>query len=436
MQLSGKRRSKRKGSAPIRGAVTALTATLLGSGMAHAVGSKGRIESSILLYSESNRVSAGEGVFGLTRFLKKDRILNLRLTLDGLTGASPNGAAPANSVQTFTRPSGNGAYRIGKGKTPLDMTFKDTRFGVDGSVTQPLNRLTNATVGAHVSGEHDYTSFGVNAGLTRDFNRKNTTLSASIAFSHDLVNPIGGAPVPLAEMGTATGGIGEVEGGPSESKNLIDAVVGVTQVINRTTLLRINYSIDHTTGYLNDPYKIVSVTQDQSGAQPGEPTNYINESRPGNHTKRAAYAQLRHYISGHTIDLSYRYFSDNWGIRSQTVDFHYRLPLKAGHAIEPHVRWYHQTQANFYQPYLFDGVAVPTHVSSDYRLAPFHAVTLGLKYLYPLLQGTHLSIGAEYYHQIGDLSPPQGLGALSQYEIFPEMKAVMIRLGFSYDLNK
>ncbi len=395
------------------------------------------MESSILLYSETNRVSAGEGVFSITRFLKKDRILNAHLTLDGLTGASPNGAAPANSIQTFTRPSGNNSYKAKPGETPLDKTFKDTRFAVDGSLTNPLNRMTNLIVGAHLSGEHDYTSFGANVGLTRDLNRRNTTFSGSLAFSHDLVNPIGGAPAPLANMAVSSGGRGgEEEGGPSESKNIIDAVIGVTQVLSRTTLLRLNYSFDYTSGYLNDPYKIVSVVQGQSGAQPGEPTEYINESRPGSHTKRAAYAELRQYISGHIVDLSYRYFSDNWGIRSQTVDFHYHLPLKAGHAIEPHVRWYHQTQADFYQPYLFNSASVPTHVSADYRLAPFHALTLGLRYLYPLLQGTHLSIGAEYYHQIGDLSPPEGLGALSQYDLFPEMKAVMVRVGFSYDLNK
>ncbi len=426
MQLNGK--------VPIRGALTAITATLLGSGVVHA-DPKGKVESSVLLYSETNRVSAAEGVFSLTRFLKKDRILNARLTLDGLTGSSPNGATPSNNIQTFTRPSGSDSYKVKAGKTPLDDTFRDRRVGLDGSLTLPVNRLTKLILGAHLSAEQDYTSFGTSAGMTRDIFRKNTTLSASIAFSHDLVTPVAGAPTPLSDMAQPTRSNGEEsEGGPSESKNIFDVVVGVTQVINRTTLLRVNYSVDHASGYLNDPYKIVSIVQGQSSAQPGEPTRYINESRPRNRTKRAAYAELRHYIGGHTIDLSYRYFNDSWGIRSQTVDFRYHLPLKVGHSIEPHFRWYHQTQANFYQSYLLDGAGLPNSVSADYRLAPFHAITAGLQYLFPFEEGTHLSLGVEYYQQFGDLSPPAAMGPLSQKNLFPELKAVMVRLGFSYDL--
>jgi len=47
--------------------------------------------------------------------------------------------------------------------------------------------------------------------------------------------------------------------------------------------------------------------------------------------------------------------------------------------------------------------------------------------------GTHLSIGAEYYGQSGDLSPPTSLGVLSRYDLFPDMDAVMVRMGFSHD---
>ncbi len=417
-------------------ALTAITATLLGSGAVHAA-DNGRIESSILLYSETSRVKAAEGVFSLTRFLKKDRVFTVRLSLDGLTGASPNGAAPANGIQTFTRPSGNGSYSAPQGETPLDKTFKDTRVSVDGSLTRPLNRLTSLVFGGHLSGEHDYTSLGGNVGVSRALNRKNTTLSASFAYSHDIVRPIGGPPVPLANMAQPVfGGGGDDDGigGASRSKNAIDVLFGVTQILNRTTVLRLNYSINHTSGYLNDPYKLVSVTQGLAGIEPGEPVRYINESRPESRNKRAIFAELRHYMRGHTVDLSYRYFDDSWGVRSQTVDFHYHLPLKSGHAIEPHVRWYRQSQANFYQAFLLDGATTPTYVSADYRLAPFHALTVGLKYLHSLAHGTQISIGAEYYQQVGDLSPPSSLGALSQNDLFPKLEAAMVRLGLSYDI--
>lgn len=434
MQLSAK--------PSIRGALTAITAALLGAGAVHAAG-ENKVESSLLLYSEVNRVQAAEGIISFSRALKGDRLLNARLTLDGLTGASPNGATPSNGIQTFTRPSGNGSYTVPGGEIPLDDTFKDSRFGLTGSLTQPLSRVASLVFGSHLSAEHDYTSFGADVGFTLDLNRKNTTLSASLAYSRDNVNPEGGVPPALGLMPppgeNRDGGENENEGeddggvGSSRGKNVFDVVLGATQVLDRKTILRFNYSLDHSSGYLNDPYKLVSIVQSKIEAQPGEPVDYIYEARPGSRTKHALFAELRRYLGGHTVDLSYRYFWDTWGVTSHTVDVYYRLPLKSGHALEPHFRWYRQTEADFYAAYLVNGAPIPAHASADYRLAPFHAMTAGLQYLFPVADGAHFSVGAEYYWQVGDLSPPTAMGPLSQYDLFPNLNALMVRLGFSHD---
>lgn len=140
------------GQSSIRGALTALTAALLGSGVVVAT-ENNKLESSLLLYSETNRVQAAEGLFSFTRTFKGDRILNARLTLDGLTGSSPNGATPSSAIQTFTKPSGNGSYAVKPGEVPLDETFKDTRVSFDGSLSHPLNRLMTVVIGAHFSKE-------------------------------------------------------------------------------------------------------------------------------------------------------------------------------------------------------------------------------------------------------------------------------------------
>lgn len=424
----------------IRRTLTAVTAVLIGSTMASAADGN-KIESSLLLYSETDRVQAAEGTVGLTRTIGNGRSFRGIFTFDALTGPSPNGATPSNSIQTFTRPSGQGVYTVQPGDIPLDDTFRDTRVSFDGSYTTPLNRLTNFDIGGHFSTEHDYTSLGANVGLSRDLNRKNTTLSASLAFAHDLINPEGGSPMPFALLSDSLEDNGgndedEFEGGgesSNETKNTFDAVVGVTQVLGRQTLLRLNYSFSHASGYLNDPYKLLSVVQNASGTSPGEPIDYIFESRPGSRNKHALYGELRRYLGGHTIDLSYRYFWDDWGVTSHTIDLHYRLPLKSGHALQPHVRLYSQSAADFYRPYLLDGSSIPTHASADYRLAKFSAVTLGLQYLLPVGPNAHLNIGGEYYYQSGDVSPPETFGALGEFDLFPDLKALMIRVGFGYD---
>lgn len=420
----------------IAGAVATVTAALLGNN-AIAAPAPGKVESALLFYSEAGRVKAAEGILGGTLFLAGDRILNAKLTFDGLTGASPNGATPSRQIQTFTRPSGSGSYQVASGNTPLDDTFRDTRVALDIGITQPLGRLTSGQLGGHFSTEHDYTSFGINAGLTRDLFEKNTTLGISGAYSHELVRPVGSSPLPLSSMPPSSDSVGgededEGEGGPAEKKNVIDLLLGITQVIDRNTIARFNYSYSHSSGYLNDPYKLISVVQAPASADPGEPVDYLYERRPDLRNKQSLYGQVRHYFGGSTADLSYRYFWDDWGIRSQTVDFFYRWQFNGESALQPHFRWYHQTEADFYRTFLVQGVISPDYVSADYRLANFDAYTLGLQYSLPLRNGSRISFGGEYYMQRGDTSPPEAYGSLMNFELFPNMDAIMFRIGFEH----
>jgi hypothetical protein len=432
MQLNGQK--------TMRSAVAALAATLLGPGAVSASG-LGKIDSSLLIYSETGRVKVAEGVFDLNHQFSEQRSVGLRLTLDALTGASPNGATPSSRVQTFTSPSGSGSYVVQPGELPLDDTFTDWRGALDGSLRESLDRITFLNVGGHLSFERDYTSLGLNGGIQRDFNRRNTSLGVSAAYSHDIVSPLGGAPAPLSSMpppGESDGdGEDDDEGGeagPSEGKDIVDLIVGVNQVIDRNTILRLDYSLSWSSGYLNDPYKIVSVVHDQSSVEPGEPADYLYEARPDTRSKQALFAEARRYIAGRVLDLSYRYFWDDWGIRSHTADVFLNLPIRRGHAIEPHFRWYHQSQANFYATYLVEGQPLPQYASADSRLAEFEAMTYGLKYSLPIAAGARLSVVAEYYTQMGERGPPDAIGILREYDLFPGLDVFMFRVGFTHGL--
>lgn len=422
-------------SKSIRGALATITAALLGAN-AVSVAGQGKLESSLLYYSESGRVRAGEGIVNISKQLKGDRNIGVKLTLDGLTGATPNGAVPSSKAQTFTGASGRTQNVVQPGVIPLDGSFRDMRFAVDANLSQPWNRVTSSVFGGHFSAEQDYYSFGVNSGITRDFNRKNTTVGLSGSYSHDIVAPRGSAPIPFAFLPVPPDqppSDDEHESGGVHStrpKEVFDVVLGVSQILDRKTIMRLNYSYNRTSGYLNDPYKILSVVNDQNSPDAGDPVNYIYESRPRTAGRQALYGQVRRDLAGNTIDLSYRYFWDNWGITSHTVDFFYRWQLKGDKALQPHLRWYHQSQANFYRPFLVNGVAFPQYASADVRLARFSAVTAGLQYSLPITGGSRLNIAAEYYTQVGDRSPPEAIGILRQYDLFPRMKVIMFRLGF------
>ncbi len=431
-----------EGRTSVRQTVVALTATLLGAGAVTAADiQQGKVESSILVYSETNRVKATEGVGAITWNLPNGHVVTGKITFDALTGATPNGAVASDNIQTFTRPSGRGQYIALPGQIPLDDTFKDSRLALDGSISQPVGRMSTFTYGGHLSTELDYQSLGANLGFSRDFNKRNTTLELSGAISLDRVAPHGGLPIPFAALTQSASG-GEFAGGDdgvvgtgtTGSKTTLDAVFGLTQILDRNTIAQVNYSFSRVSGYLSDPYKILSIVNNASSPTPGEPLSYIYEGRPGSRTKNAFFVHARRNFWGSMLDASYRYYTDNWGLRSKTVDLFFRQKIVGQNAIQPHFRWYEQTAADIYRAFLVDGQPMPQHVSADYRLAAFHAYTIGLQYFLPAMDKAHFSITGEYYAQLGDRSPPDAFGSLLNVKLFPDMHVIMVRVGCNYDL--
>lgn len=414
---------------PIRSTLATLTAALLGAGVAGAA-NLGESETSVLIYSESNRVSATELMFNMDRHIGGPWSFGLKLTYDGLTGATPTGAAPSKNTQTISRPSGGSDIVVQAGELPLDHNFKDARFAVDGSLSRTFGRMTSLSLGGHASGERDYSSFGVNGGLTRDLNNKNTTVGITGSYSHDVVSPIGGIGLPFTSPDSSYPWLPAA----SLNKEVYDYVVSLTQILNQQTVFRANFSFDQASGYLNDPYKVLSVVQDPGSPDAGEPIENLHENRPDFRIKRAVFSELRRYLWGHSIDLSYRYFWDTWGIKSHTVDIVFQYHLEGGSSFQPHIRWYRQSKADFFRPFLVQGVSLPTFASSDSRLAKFDAFTIGLKYLFSVSDDSRLAISAEYYLQRGDGSPPEAFGTQRQYNLFPVLDAIMLRVSLLHDL--
>ena len=410
----------------IGGALATATCALLGSPVIHAGNNDAgwKVDTALLSYQEKDRVNALEGAVKAQKYFSGDRILNLNFVLDALTGASPNGAAPSDQPQTFTRPSGNGSYVTPAGEIPLDDTFRDTRVQLGASWDAPINRLMRYNVGFNLSHEFDYDSFAVSGGLSHDFNKKNTTLSLGGAFAFDTLTPKGGIPTPFAEMKPA----GETQNrdGDSDTKQTIDLVLGLTQVISARTLMQFNVGLSQASGYLNDPFKIVSLVDDVNG----RPTSYIYESRPDSRIKTSLYWNTKHHLVwGDTLDLSYRYMTDDWQIDSHTVDFRYRWNISNNWYLQPHVRWYHQSAAEFYRHSLVN-TASPEYVSADYRLAEFDAYTLGAKAGYAINRSSEVNLRFESYQQKGDTHPDDAIGVQKNYDMFPDLDAIIVQLGY------
>jgi hypothetical protein len=387
-------------------------------------------ETSTLVYSETGgRVQAVEPRYRATRSWDSGRSLSTGLTLDALTGASPNGAAPASGPQTFTTPSGNSSYTIAAGETPLDDTFRDTRVALDASFSTPLGTRNTLTTTLFASNEYDYLSIGAGATIARDFNLRNTTVSLGVNVAQDSIDPVGGAPRPLSRMPLEGEPLGPREG--SESKQVLDLLASVTQVLSPASLVTLTASVSLSDGYLTDPYKLLSVVGSE-----GEPLRYVYEARPDTRFKHALYGEYKRFVFGRDAwTLSLRLMSDDWGVFSQTVDSTYRWNLGASSYLEPHLRYYRQSEADFYHPALFDGQENQlSEASADPRLAAFDAITVGLKYGHTTRGGLPWWVRVEGYTQLGRTTgvPAQAADGLSKFDLEPELTALMFTAGFRF----
>jgi hypothetical protein len=429
----------------IGGSLAAATCGLLGAlPSAPAAAQEARdwdIDSSVVYYGEDNsRVTSYTLDVAIRRALDEDRSWSVNLTVDSLTGATPNGAVPANTPQTFTGASGGDSYTVAPGEVPLDPTFLDTRVALTANWQQALGTSSRWNVGLSASDEYDYFHIGANTRFEYDFNQKNTTAFVGFAYAQDDIKPVGGAPIGFAPMtGEAEDGEDDDDfrGGGEQSKDVLDALVGVTQILGRRDILEFTYSYSQADGYLTDPYKILSVVDPVSGqlvpAIDSEiPYLYLFEHRPDKRTKQAGYVEWRHAFDRDSLALSARFMTDDWGIDSQTIEARYRWNINGDSYLEPQLRWYTQTAADFYKTVLFDGDALPDFASADTRLADMDAYTVGAKYAHSTPNG-EWSVRLAYYRQEPDPSPDALVGDLAGFdELILPMTAVIAQFGYRF----
>ena len=419
--------------APAWAQSTPPAATPAASAAAAAPAERWQVDSAVLVYNESGkRVRAIEPVVSARRTDGNDRTLNLKFTLDSLTGASPNGAVPQPAPQTFTSPSGNSTYTTPAGAAPLDPSFKDTRGALSVGWEQPWGDRQRVSVGANVSAEYDFKSVSFNGALARDYNNKNTTFSIGAAVELDSINPVGGQP-----PGLRTAFDPAVPRKGTESRQVVDLLLGVTQVINRHWLTQVNLGLGRGSGSHSDPYKLLSVVDGATGLLTGD--RYATESRPDSRSRMSLFWQNKWHLTEDVVDVSYRYYRDDWGVRAHTLDGRYRFELGGGMHIEPHVRLYRQGAADFWRGWLVEGqqwssathTASVAHASADPRLAEFTGTTFGARFGMPVGRGSEFTLRLESYRQ-KQATPSAAPGVLQTLDTAPTLKATTLLLGYSF----
>ena len=382
-----------------KAATTLLGATLSVSAVAEDAQWSNTI--STLYYSESDsRVDDFALQLKSTRTTESEKTFSLNLGVDSLTGASPSGRVNAD---------GSGGFRLSN--------LEDTRYSAALSYSQRLGSSFIGSAGITASDENDYSHFGVNFGLQKEVNQKNTVFSIGVARSADSIDAVSGNRTPGVSTSRAFR-IGE------QDKDVTDIVFGWTQIYSKNTITQMNYSYSNSSGYLNDPYKVVSIIDNQ-----GRPVDTIVEKRPEDRTGHSIYAALnRKYFWG-VFKPSFRYYTDDWGIDSTTFELRFNKPLSNNHEIEPYIRYYSQSKADFYRAQISTNEILPDELSSDYRLSEFDALTIGVAYRWKGNNDRKYSLGFDYYKQ-NPATPSDQLDG--QNDLNPGIEAIMLRFSITF----
>lgn len=217
----------------------------------------------------------------------------------------------------------------------------------------PKRYFSEGTAGGllALSTENDYQSIAAGVDGTLDLFAKHTTLIGSLSISHDVLSPTD-PDLSLARK--------EADGRIKRSFSIYE---GVNQIINKYSSIQVGVGFTRLSGYLSDPYK-------------------FEDRRPDLREQVTLSVQHKHFfdsLAGAALHSNYRYYLDDWGVSSHTLDFQWAQSITLGKIriiTAPLVRYYTQTQADFYS--LEQNPADDILNSSDARLSSYGAFTAGL----------------------------------------------------------
>ena len=235
------------------------------------------------------------------------------------------------------------------------------------------------SVSRTVSNEHDYHShaYAVQGGL--DLDERRTTLAVGIGRSGDRVGS-------------------SIDPALNEPRDTREYLAGVTQVLSPLAAVESTITVSRGKGYYNDPYK-ATLTFYPDRVVP----LFAPDTRPDHRNELAWLTRYRRYFPGRggTLQIDYRYFRDDWGIRAHTLDLAWQQELGERWSVRPALRYYSQGAADFYSPVV--PRPQPQALSSDQRLAAFGGLSPSLRVILRLEGGLTIAGTAGYVHDAASL---------------------------------
>lgn len=279
-------------------------------------------------------------------------------------------------------------------------TLKDRRNAYTTSVTKYLPHSTY-TLGLSYGEETDYISRGQSFQANFSSEDKNTTLTLGLGNTNDVILPNN------AYLSSR------------KDKDTVDAILGVTQIFSPFDIGQITFRHSSGMGYYSDQYKIF-------------------DDRPSKRVSDSLFFRWNHHFAGvnGTLRSSYRFYRDDWKVKSHTLGFEYFQNLGSGWSVTPLIRYYSQNKAYFYEEKTSSEGALDYgslyekmdtgYLSLDQRLSSFGAVTYGVKVNKWFGKDFLADFKVEQYEQRGDWALEKGSGFISSF------KARSYQVGIKY----
>jgi hypothetical protein len=275
---------------------------------------------------------------------------NGRYLVDAITAASMRSRFGVDGVTSATSPNGIGPQPGGgidgvtsatsrTGGSQPENTFDEVRHEMGAGLTQTLGK-GSASINGLVSTEHDYSSRTLAGQISYPFAKKNTVFQFGAVRSWDRVFP---------DTRTWT-----------RNKDVISLSGGFTQILSTRAIAQVDASYTVNKVFLSDPYQPVRIIQ-------GSKFKTYESSVPDRRVRNAVGTRFNFKLTSmSSLQLGYRYYRDDWDVRSHTLQATVRRhfmdkSLTMGFGL----RHYIQSRASFFKP---DYAAPEAYMTVDSKL--------------------------------------------------------------------
>jgi Protein of unknown function (DUF3570) len=216
-------------------------------------------------------------------------------------------------------------------------------------------KRTSIGFGLSSSAEFDYFSFGASLNFSKKTKNKNGEFNAKLQTYIDQVTLI--APVELRN--TAPSG--------KASRQTFAGSISYSQIINDKLQVMFLADAVQQNGYLSLPFHRVYFN-DGSVSQ---------ENLPDARFKIPLGFRANYFLGDMVIIKTYyRYYSDNWGLKSHTFDIELPVKITPFISVSPFYRFYNQSAIKYFAPYE-NHITSDQYFTSNYDMSEFNSDFFG-----------------------------------------------------------